>query len=110
MTRKKACHIINCILRKKNNHLMKPSVILSSIAAILSIVAICVSCPRTGMSLDYLGLLTGILGVLVTVLVGWNIYMIIDFKQEKGRLRQYFDDQKTEVRSVGDDVVATFRN
>lgn len=89
---------------------MKPSVIISSIASILSIVAICMSCPRTDITLDYLGLVVGILGVLVTVLVGWNIYMIIDFKQEKGRLQQYFDEQKKEVRSVGDDVVATFRN
>lgn len=61
--------------------------ILSLIAVVLSIVAICVSLPRTDISFDYLGLVTGILGVLVTVLVGWNIYMIIDFKQEKEKLQ-----------------------
>lgn len=84
------------------------SYILSSVAIVLSIVAICISLPRTDMSFDYLGLITGILGMLVTVLVGWNIYMIIDFKQEKEKLQQYFDEQKTEVRSVGNDVMATF--
>ena len=51
--------------------------VLGTTAIILSIVAICVALPRMDMSFDYLGLITGILGVLVTVLVGWNIYMII---------------------------------
>ena len=86
------------------------SYILSSLAIVLSVVTICVALPRTDMSFDYLGLVTGILGVLVTVLVGWNIYMVIDFKQEKEKLQQYFDEQKKEVRSVGNDVIVTFRN
>lgn len=40
---------------------MKPicSSILSLIAIVLAIVALCVSCPRTDMSFDYLGLITG---------------------------------------------------
>lgn len=84
--------------------------VLSMVAIILSIVAICVALPRTDMSFDYLGLITGILGVLVTVLGGWNIYMVIDFKQEKEKLQQYFDEQKTSVREVGNDLRATFRN
>lgn len=84
--------------------------ILSFIAIVLSIVAICVSLPRTDMCFDYLGLVTGILGVLVTVLIGWNIYMIIDFRQEKEKLQQYFDEQKKSVREVGNDLRATFRN
>ena len=67
----------------KNDISMKTAFlfILSFIAIVLSIVAICVSCPRSDMSFDYLGLITGILGVLVTVLVGWNIYMVIDFRR-----------------------------
>lgn len=56
----------------KNDISMKTAFlfILSFIAIVLSIVAICVSCPRSDMSFDYLGLITGVLGVLVTVLVG----------------------------------------
>lgn len=98
--------------RDENDISMKTAFpfILSFIAIVLSIVAICVSCPRSDMSFDYLGLITGVLGVLVTVLVGWNIYMIIDFKQEKEKLQQYFDEQKKEVRSVGNDVIVTFKN
>lgn len=112
MMKKKGCHTINYILEMKNDISMKTAFpfILSFIAIVLSIVAICVSCPRSDMSFDYLGLITGVLGVLVTVLVGWNIYMIIDFKQEKEKLQQYFDEQKKEVRSVGNDVIVTFKN
>ena len=84
--------------------------ILSAVAIVLSIVAICVSLPRTDISFDYLGLMTGILGVLVTILIGWNIYMIIDFRQERTELRQYFDEQKKSVNSVGADLLVAYRS
>lgn len=71
----------------------KLSLILSSIAIVLSIITICLTMPRREMPIDYLGLITGILGILVTVLIGWNIYMIIDFRQEKENLKQYFEEQ-----------------
>lgn len=67
----------------------KLSLILSSIAIVISVITICLTMPRTDMSIDYLGLITGILGVLVTVLKGWNIYMFIDFRQEMENLKQY---------------------
>lgn len=70
----------------------------------------CLALPRREMSIDYLGLITGILGVLVTVLIGWNIYMIIDFRQEKENLKQYFEEQKKSVRSVGNDLLVTYKN
>ena len=60
--------------------------ILSILAIILSILAICFYLPRTELSFDYLGFITGILGVLVTVLIGWNIYAVIDFRQENNDL------------------------
>lgn len=70
----------------------------------------CLAMPRTEMSIDYLGLITGILGVLVTVLIGWNIYMIIDFRQEKENLRQYFEEQKKSVRSAETSLYVTYKN
>lgn len=70
----------------------------------------CLALPRREMSIDYLGLITGILGVLVTVLIGWNIYMIIDFRQERENLKQYFEEQKKSVQSVGHDLLVTYKN
>lgn len=76
----------------------------------MSVTAICIAIPRTDLSVDYLGFLTGILGILVTVLIGWNIYTIIDFKQEKDKLQRYFEMQKESVQKVGNDLQAIFLN
>ena len=84
--------------------------ILSILAIILSILAICFSLSRVELSFDYLGFITGILGVLVTVLIGWNIYALIDFRQEKQRLVQYFDEQKSNIHLLGSDLRSTFMN
>lgn len=55
---------------------------LSLIAIVLSIVAICVTYPRSQDSgLDYIGIIIGILGVLVTVLVGWQLYNALNLKE-----------------------------
>lgn len=56
------------------------------ISPMMGIVAICWLFPRTyGLGFDYLGVIVGILSLLVTILLGWNIYNLIDLKsiQEK---------------------------
>lgn len=86
------------------------SIILSCLAIILSVIAIGVTLSRTELSFDYLGLITGILGLLVTILIGWNIYTGVDFRNEKEQLHKYFEEQKKSVNSVGDDLRLTFFN
>lgn len=55
---------------------------LSLIAIILSIVAICVTYPRSADSgLDYIGIIVGILGVLVAILVGWQLYNALNLRE-----------------------------
>ena len=83
---------------------------VSVIAIVLSVIAISTSFPRTEMSFDYLGFITGCLGFLVTVLLGWNIYTIFDFRQERQDLKAYFDKQKQSVKAVGSDLRMTFMN
>lgn len=83
---------------------------VSVIAIVLSVIAISTSFPRTEMSFDYLGFITGCLGFLVTVLLGWNIYTIFDFRQERQNLKAYFDEQKQSVKAVGSDLRMTFMN
>lgn len=83
---------------------------VSVIAIVLSVIAISTSFPRTEMSFDYLGFITGCLGFLVTVLLGWNIYTIFDFRQERQDLKAYFDEQKQYVKAVGSDLRMTFMN
>ena len=37
--------------------------------------------PRTDLDFDYLGLIVGILALLVTVLIGWQIYSVIKIRE-----------------------------
>lgn len=55
---------------------------LSLIAIVLSIVAICVTYPRSEDSgLDYIGIIVGILGALVAILIGWQLYNALNLKE-----------------------------
>ena len=60
------------------------SFILSAVAVILSIVAICNTYPRQiELGLDYQGWITGVLALLVTALIGLNIFSLVDFKNKE---------------------------
>lgn len=53
-------------------------------ALVLSVVNIIVVCrcnPSSEITFDYNGIIIGALSLLVTVLIGWNIYSVIDFKK-----------------------------
>ncbi|MBG9211830.1 hypothetical protein [Bacteroides fragilis] len=51
---------------------------LSIAAIICSVVAICVSLPSAPeLGMDYIGVIIGILSLLVTMLIGWQIYNVI---------------------------------
>jgi hypothetical protein len=57
---------------------------LGIIAIAISIVAVCISAYRSPeLGFDYQGVLLGILTLLVTVLIGWQIYTFIDFNSKK---------------------------
>lgn len=60
---------------------------LSVIAIVISIIAICVTCPnKTELGFDYQGVLVSVLSLLVTVLIGWNIYTFIDIKSTRDKI------------------------
>lgn len=49
--------------------------------------AICVVCPhKAELGFDYQGVLVGVLSLLVTALIGWNIYAIIDIRKIRDEL------------------------
>lgn len=52
--------------------------IILSVIGLLNIMSFSVLCREDSLSFDYLGLLVGILAILVTVLIGWNIYRVLD--------------------------------
>lgn len=59
----------------------EPSIWISAVSLLLSVVAVCVDAWRSPeLSFDYQGVIVGVLSLLVTVLIGWNIYTLVDLK------------------------------
>lgn len=67
-----------------NNYISKYwSCYLSVGAIIISMVAIIIAAPRyTPVSIDYLGVIAGILSILVTTLLGWQIWTVISIDKK----------------------------
>lgn len=63
---------------------------LSIAAIICSVVAICVSLPSAPeLGIDYIGVIVGILSLLVTMLIGWQIWNVIAIdKKVKDEVKQ----------------------
>ena len=63
------------------------ALVLSIVSVVISIIAICISCPhKAELGFDYQGVIVGILALLVTMLIGWNIYSIIDIRKIREEL------------------------
>lgn len=73
--------------------------ILLFIVLILSIVSICRTLPRTDLGFDYLGVIVGILSLLVTALIGWNIYTTIDVKSQVKSIKNITDKAQEETKA-----------
>ena len=52
----------------------------------MSIISICKQYPKTYLQFDYNGIIVAIFSLLVAVLVGWNIYQLIDFNEKNKQL------------------------
>lgn len=61
-------------------------IVLVIFNAISCIVLLCVVFPRMvrpyNLGFDYIGVIIAILALLVTLLIGWNIYQLVDFKNK----------------------------
>ena len=55
------------------------------VSLVLSVTALCRSLQRTA-GFDYIGVIVGILALLVTALITWNIYSVVDFNRKKDEL------------------------
>lgn len=63
------------------------SIIMSIVSLVCSVIAVCVACWRSpSLSFDYQGVIVGVLSLLVTALIGWNIYSLVDISKTKGEL------------------------
>ena len=63
---------------------------LSIVAMTIAIIATCIAAYRTPeLGFDYQGVIVGILSLLVTVLIGWNIYTFIDIKGTSQKIDKF---------------------
>lgn len=59
------------------------TLILSAISIMVSVAALCRTYPHTSeLGMDYQGIIVGVLALLITVLIGWQIYTTINIKEE----------------------------
>lgn len=85
----------NRLMRKWFCVYTRQSTTISAIAMVFCILAVAIKFPRNN-SLDYLGLIIGILALLVTLLVAWNIWQTIDAKDTIKQMKDQVDTERTE--------------
>lgn len=72
--------------------------------SIVNIVAVCINFPRwEKLSFDYLGIIVGILSILVTVLLGWQIFINISMES---KIDKKLLDVKEKLENVIDNKVS----
>lgn len=80
------------------------SFIISIIAILFSIISLCPSIPRAinddNLQFDYLGLIIGILSLLITALIGWNIFQLIDFKEKTNQIDELKDQTAKRLNEI----------
>ena len=54
----------------------------------ISVISLCLAYPKhENLCFDYQGIFVGILSILVTVLIGWNIYTLIDLRNIQNEIK-----------------------
>ena len=61
----------------KNNRLSWISLAISIVALVVSMIVLVNYCPTQGITFDYMGVIVGILSLLVTMLIGQQLYSYI---------------------------------
>lgn len=74
---------------------------LAVIAFVLSLFLVCNGYPNTQeTSFDYQAIIVGILGGLFTLIVGWNIYQMVDWKKKIELVEELSEKIKEEINYI----------
>lgn len=79
-----------------NRFIRISSHILGVFGGIVAIYLLCNKCPSNDLRIDYIGVIIGILAILVTLLVAWNIYNAIGVEQRMNGIMQRQKDHQSE--------------
>lgn len=83
--------------------------ILSIVAIALSIFAIAKVAPTQIIDFDYLGAIIGVLSFLVTLLIGYQIYTVINVKEELKEVRKAKDEIDDKMQKIADKLSKDFK-
>ena len=83
--------------------------ILSIVAIALSIIAIAKVAPTQIIDFDYLGAIIGVLSFLVTLLIGYQIYTVINVKEELKEVRKAKDEIDDKMQKITDKLSKDFK-
>ena len=74
---------------------------LSFVSLILGIAALCISYIRCEpLTIEWMGILVGVLSFLVTIVLGWNIYTYVDMRSEWKSHKQEMDKKVADLDSL----------
>lgn len=77
-------------------------------ALVLSVVSLCASLPRSDLSFDYLGLVTGIIALCTTFIIGYQIYNAIELKSRMDAIAEDYEkkiqDLKEQIAQAQDEA------
>lgn len=83
------------------------TLILSAISIMVSVAALCRTYPHTSdLGMDYQGVIVGMLALLVTILIGWQIYTAINVKEELKDIK----DLRREINKQERDIYIRLTN
>lgn len=80
---------------------------LSGLALLVSVISLWISAYRPAeLGVDYLGITIGALSLLVTLLIGWNIYTAIDVKKNvsvlENKVSKMYSDFHSKITNTGE--------
>lgn len=79
--------------------------------SLVNVIILCVICPRQQdiskiLSFDYVGVILAIFSILVTLLVGWQIFNSIDFKDKiDKKIENQYSELKNELDSKSKELI-----
>lgn len=78
--------------------------IIITINALSCITLLFVICPRVieheNLGFDYMGVIIAVLSLLITVLIGWNIYQLVDFSEKSKQFNNLKGQQEKELNYI----------
>lgn len=104
-------------LKCQNRHIILNSygwfiLIINLAFFIVNTVALCINFPsKENIDFDYMGVIVGILSILVTILVGWQIFINISMERKVDmKLKEVSRKLKSEIKGTGDKVKSEIDN